>query len=104
MLRILAHEHEVHLHASEFEWQLRHYGEEDTKRYTQQLESTGVHVTSGKWGDLCRFIRSQPVDIAWFEHYSTVKGVVDQIRFWQPHARVIVDTIDVSYHRLSSKA
>jgi O-antigen biosynthesis protein len=104
MLRILAREHEVHLHPSEFEWQLRQYGQEDTKRYTHELESTGVHVTSGKWGDLVRFIRSHPVDIAFFEHYATVKHIVDQIRFWQPHARVIIDTIDVAYHRLASKA
>ena len=104
MLRIMAREHEVLLHPLEFESQLGYYGEHDTDRYTRELESTGVHITSGKWRDLSRFIRSQPVDIAFFEHYATVKGIVDQVRFWQPQARVIVDTIDISYHRLSSKA
>ncbi len=104
ILRILAREHDVHFHPSEFEWQRRYYGEEDTKRYTRELESTGVRVTTGEWGDLCRFIRSQHVDIAFFEHYTSVKGIIDQIRFWQPNARVIVDTIDVAYHRFSSKA
>lgn len=104
MLRILAREHEVHFHPSEFEWQRRYYGEEDTKRYTRELESTGVRVTTGEWRDLCRFIRSQSLDIVFFEHYASVRGIIDQIRFWQPHARVIVDTIDVAYHRLSSKA
>lgn len=104
MLRIMAREHEVHLHPSDLEAQLRYYGEHDIHRYTQQLESTGVRITSGKWSDLYRFIRSQPIDIVFFEHYATVRRVVDQIRFWQPHARVIVDTIDVAYHRLFSKA
>ena len=104
MLRIMAREHEVHLHPSDFEWQRRYYGEHDTDRYTRELESTGVRITSGKWSDLSRFIRSQPIDIAFFEHYATVSGIIDHIRFWQPHARVIVDTIDIAYHRLSSKA
>jgi hypothetical protein len=103
ILRILAREHDVHFHPSEFAWQRRHYGEEDTKRYTQDLERTGVRVTTGEWGDLCSFIRSQSVDIAFFEHYTSVRGIIDQIRFWQPHARVIVDTIDVAYHRFSSR-
>ena len=104
MLRILAREHDVHFHPSEFEWQRRYYGEEDTKRYTRELESTGVRVTTGEWGDLYRFIRSQSLDIVFFEHYGSVRGIIDQIRFWQPQARVMVDTIDVAYHRLSSKA
>jgi len=104
MLRILAREHDVYFHPSEFEWQRGYYGEEDTKRYTRDLESTGVRVTTGEWGDLYRFIRSQPLDIVFFEHYASVRGIIDQIRFWQPHARVIVDSIDISYHRLYSKA
>jgi glycosyltransferase involved in cell wall biosynthesis len=104
MLSIMAREHDVLFHPTDFEWQCGHYGEHDVDRYRRELEGTGVRVTSGKWADLYRFIRSQPVDVAFFEHYATVKRIIDQIRFWQPSARVITDTIDVAYHRLSSKA
>ena len=104
VLRILAREHEVHLHPSDFEWQRRHYGDEETNRYAQELEREGVRVTTGEWSDLARLIRSKPLDIAFFEHYASVRGPIDQIRFWQPGARVMVDTIDVAYHRFAAKA
>jgi glycosyltransferase involved in cell wall biosynthesis len=104
ILRILSHEHEVHLHPLDLDWQLQYYGEEETKRYTCELENIGVRVTTGKWSDLSNLIRSHPLDVAFFEHYASVRNIIDHIRFWQPHARVIVDTIDIAYHRLSSKA
>ncbi len=68
MLRILSREHEVHLHPLDLEWQLQYYGEEDTTHYTRELEDIGVRVTKGKWGDLRNLIRSQPLDLAFFEH------------------------------------
>ncbi len=104
MLRILSREHEVHLHPLDFEWQLRYYGEKDTERYTRELEHIGVRVTTGKWSDLRDLIRAQPLDLAFFEHYSSVRDIVDHIRFWQPHARVVIDTIDVAYQRFYAKA
>src|SRR5882762_5129050 len=93
ILRILSREHEVHLHPLDFEWQLQYYGEEDTRRYTRELESAGVRVTTGKWSDLGDLIRSHPVDLAFFEHYTSARDIIDRIRFWQPHAHVVIDTI-----------
>ena len=104
MLRILGREHEVHLHPLDLEWQLQYYGEEDTKHYTRELEDIGVRVTKGKWGDLRNLIRSQPLDLAFFEHYGSMRDIVDHIRFWQPQARVVMDTIDVAYQRFHAKA
>ena len=104
VLRILSREHEVHLHPLDFEWQLQHYGEEDIKPYIRELDSIGVRVTTGKWGDLRNLIRSQPLDLAFFEHYGSMRDIIDHIRYWQPDARVFTDTIDVAYQRLSAKA
>src|SRR5438045_9395 len=104
ILRILSKEHEVHLHPLDLEWQVRNFGEVDIKRYTRELEHMAVRVTTGAWRDLRDLIRSQPVDLVFFEHYATVREIVDHIRYWQPHARVVIDTIDVAYQRLYAKA
>jgi glycosyltransferase involved in cell wall biosynthesis len=104
ILRMLASRHEVHFHPVDLESQYKDYGEKDISRYRRELENLGIRVTTGHWADLSKFIRAAVIDIVFFEHYTAAKRVLDEIRFWQPHAKVIIDTIDVAYNRLSSKA
>lgn len=104
VLRILAKNHEVHLHPLDLQRQCEKYGADDIRRYCSELEHLGVRFTNGLWDELIKLLRATAFDIALFEHYQTGKHLLDKIRFWQPQARVIIDTIDVAYHRLASKA
>jgi glycosyltransferase involved in cell wall biosynthesis len=104
LLRMLADQHEIHLHPFDLEWQYSQYGKEAISGYQSELENLGVRITTGKWVELSGLIRALPADMVFFEHYSTARGILDHVRFWQPQARVIVDTIDIAFQRLSSKA
>lgn len=103
LLRILADKHDVWLYPSDLAWQLDYYGESDTRKYQGELEAFGIRILVGEWADLLKFVCSARLDILFFEHYGTVKDV-DRIRFWHPPAIVMVDTIDVAFNRLLSKA
>jgi glycosyltransferase involved in cell wall biosynthesis len=105
ILRILANQHEVHLHPFDLAWQEKRYGKEETCGYRDTLTDLGIRITNGQWPELSRFLRQTAVDIAFFEHYTAAKGgILEQVRLWQPDAKVFIDTIDVSYRRLLSKA
>lgn len=106
ILRILAAKHQVFLHPFWLvEWQIATFGEDEMERYRLELERCGVRVTSGKLSDLNTLLRQERFDVTFFEHYSsTEQGFLDTVRFWQPRAACIVDTIDVNFNRLDAKA
>lgn len=106
LLRLLAGAHEVYLHPYDSELQLDQYGPEATNRYRGDLQSIGIQITTGAWADMNKLLRGGPMDIVLFEHYSAAGAghVVDQVRFWQPQARIVIDSIDVAFNRLASKA
>jgi len=104
LLRMLADRHEVHLHPVSLSAQLGRHDKDEVLQYGRELKELGIRITSGTWEEASRFIRTQPSDIVFFEQYSTALRILDYVRFWQPGARIIVDTIDIAYHRLLSKA
>jgi len=105
ILRMLARNHEVWLHPEDIAWQRERYGTRQVEAYRSELEKAGVRITGGKWSELSGLIRAARVDVVFFEYYRTAtRASVDYVRFCRPHARIVVDSIDVVFNRLTSKA
>ena len=67
----------------------------------EALERQGVQV---KRGALSYQLRQDRYDIIFFEFYFVAEAAIDLARAWQPNAKIIVDSVDVHFHRLRSKA
>lgn len=66
-----------------------------------KLQTAGVAVRQGAFEHV---LRQQPYDVVIFEFYFVAASLIELVRAWQPQARVVVDTVDVHFHRLESKA
>ena len=65
------------------------------------LENFGVCIEKGTFEHL---LRRASFDVVFFEFYFVAEGLLDLVRVWQPNARIIVDSVDVHFHRLRAKA
>jgi O-antigen biosynthesis protein len=104
LLRLLARKHQVYFHPLDLEWQYEYYGKDDIDSYREDLEAAGVRILIGNRHDVRRFLRTDQLDIVFFEHYGSVRDLTNYVRFWQPRARIVVDTIDVEFNRLLTRA
>jgi glycosyltransferase involved in cell wall biosynthesis len=66
-----------------------------------KLQAAGVSVRQGTFEHV---LRQQPYDVVIFEFYFVAEPLIELVRAWQPQARIVVDTVDVHFHRLESKA
>lgn len=67
----------------------------------------GIDVNPFRPAQAEAFLRTKQLDLVLFEHFDTIRRkFVDllDLRFWQPSARIVVDTVDVEFHRLLSKS
>ena len=69
--------------------------------YRAALEQSGIIVRDS---NPIAAIRSEPFDAILFEYYYSATSYIDDARFWQPAARVLVDSVDVHFNRLFAKA
>jgi glycosyltransferase involved in cell wall biosynthesis len=105
MLRVLAEGNQVCFHPIDLRWQIKNFGEAAVSRYRASISDLGIQVTGGKWGELSSLLRSVRFEIAFFEHYATaLPEIIEEFRYFQPRGRVIVDTVDVAFRRLATKA
>lgn len=105
MLRLLAEDNELCFHPVDLRGQIKHWGKAEVDGYRAEVAKLGIQVTGGEWGELSRLLRSHRFDVAFFEHYGTARAeVVDEFRYRQPDGRVVVDTVDVAFQRLATKA
>ena len=75
--------------------------EEQRGLYRASLERIGIPV----WDrNPIAAIRAEPVEVILFEFYSSARAYIDEVRFWQPRARVLIDSVDVQFNRLLAKA
>lgn len=100
-LSILAASHTVHFCSIGKKWQVEHVGASETDRYRHELEANGVKVLSG---GVANALKAQRYDAVLFEFYYVAEPWIEAVRIRQPHAKVIVDSVDVAYHRLLAKA
>ena len=106
ILKILAAEHRVDVYPTEIAFQKEHYGTAPITAYQRDLENENVAV-SEIVGSVNLLLRTKKFDTVMFEHYEALQqGYVriEELRFWQPQARVVVDSIDVEFDRLEAKA
>ncbi len=76
-------------------------GDEENQRYRGILRDMGVQVALGGPREV---LRTVAVDAVFFEFYFAAQDWIDEVRVWRPRARVLVDSVDVHYHRLQAKA
>src|SRR6266849_5528878 len=58
----------------------------------------------GPQAELTRLLHRHKFDIVFFEYYEFAIPYLDDIRYVQPQARTVIDTIDISFQRMESKA
>lgn len=105
ILQILAQSHKIILHPVELQWQIDKFGCELVSKHKHALEAMGIEITDGKLISALSIIRSRTIDIHLIEQYEMLfPQLVEELRYCRPTARIIVDTIDVAFNRLSSKA
>lgn len=95
LLSLLARQHELHFYSR------AQQSTPERDAASESLRQLGICVESGKFEELLRRTR---FDIVCFEFYLVAESLLDLVRAWQPSARIIVDSVDVHFHRLRSKA
>jgi glycosyltransferase involved in cell wall biosynthesis len=96
MLSLLAREHEVYFHSTGIEAR-----PDADVRGRQLLVDAGVNILDGP---VTRVLRDRQFDIILFEFHFVAKGIMDLARAWQHRARIVVDSVDLRFHRLRSRA
>ena len=104
LLSIFAEQYEVSFFALQMDDQNREIGEEAIGEYTRQLVSAGISFNQGSRVELTRFVGRRKFDVVFFEHYQFALPFIDEVRYFQPRAKIVIDTIDLNYLRLASKA
>ncbi len=104
ILGILASEYSVYLHAFDLDGQVELYSQATVDDYRRQLHVLGVNCTSGKRPNLITMLRDMRFDVVLFEHFASALSLLESVRLWQPNAVAIVDSVDVVFQRLFSKA
>ena len=99
MLRILVAQHEVTLYTWS-EWG-QEVGAEDKRRYRKIIENMGVTI---RVGYVRQVLKERPYDAILIEWFHSMDLIGEDIRTWQPQAKIIVDAVDVEYRRLGIKA
>lgn len=76
-------------------------GAEAVNRYRQELASLGVQLCAG---GATAALQARDYAAVLFEWHFPAKALVGQVRLLQPRARLVVDSVDVVFHRLEAKA
>ncbi|MBI4688134.1 MAG: glycosyltransferase [Nitrospirae bacterium] len=72
-----------------------------TEDYRRKTEDIGVSISKAS---IAQSLLSEKYDAIFFEYYFTAEHYLDMARKLQPSARFFIDTVDVHYRRLFSKA
>jgi glycosyltransferase involved in cell wall biosynthesis len=100
-LRALSGDHELWLCPYYAADEAATIGIEESKRYRRDTEALGVRV----WDQgVLPLLRRQTFDAVIFEFYIAAQEWLDAVRFYQPQAIAVVDSVDLHFRRLASKA
>lgn len=100
ILRLLAKRHELSYHAIERKNQAKLCGRDEGLRYKEDLRDAGITVVENIWPTLIR----KTYDFVFFEFFYAAKFYISAARFWQPQAKIIIDSVDVHFQRMLTKA
>jgi len=101
MLKLLARQHELIFYAYDCNTQIDEVGENETQRYRNALEEYGIRTFQNNF---LKILKQEKYDAVFFEFYYSAIIYLNDVRFWQPTAKIIIDSVDVHYHRLLAKA
>ncbi len=76
-------------------------GQSEISRYENELHTIGVEIIQGGPRD---GLRKKKYDVIVFEFYYFVKQWLTECRIRQPQAKIIIDSVDVHFQRLTAKA
>lgn len=95
LLSMLAQAHQLSL------WTEVQDATSDRRSSIDDLAGLGV---SSERGAIVELLRREQYDLIFFEFYWVAEPLIDLVRAWQPRANIVVDSVDVHFHRLRSKA
>lgn len=95
LLSLLARSHEVSFYSED----QQSLPEPDAA--ADRLRQLGIRIERGNFEQV---LRRTSFDVVFFEFYFVAEDLLDLVRAWQPGARIVVDSVDVHFHRLRSKA
>jgi glycosyltransferase involved in cell wall biosynthesis len=101
LLKMLSEAYEISFCAIAQSGQVERLGASDAHRYESDLKKLGVKVLHP---GVARALRGGSFDAVLFEFHYVARNFIEDVRILQPEARIIVDSVDVAYHRLLSKA
>ena len=101
LLQSLARRHNVEFCSVGLEWQLSQLSQTELERYRSALSGIGVDVLRE---GVPATLRRRAYDEIWFEFFSNATPFVDFARTYQPHGRLVIDTVDVHFVRMLAKA
>ena len=101
ILKMLTERHSVSFCCHDWQRQRDEVGLDELTRYQTQLEQLGIEVIRS---GIPATVKHGRFDVIWFEFYYAACANLTEARFWQPQARVVIDTVDVHFHRLFAKA
>lgn len=98
---MLSEAYEVSFCAIAQSGQVKRLGAPDAQRYESDLKKLGVKILHP---GVARALREGSFDVVLFEFHYVARNFIEDVRTHQPEARIIVDSVDVAFHRLLSKA
>jgi glycosyltransferase involved in cell wall biosynthesis len=101
LLGMLAGSHHVWLCSLGQVRQAEAIGVEAMNRYRRELASLGVQLCEG---GATAALQARHYASVLFEWHFPAKALIEQVRRLQPQARLVVDSVDVVFHRLQAKA
>ncbi|MDP1678931.1 MAG: glycosyltransferase family 4 protein [Candidatus Nitrotoga sp.] len=101
LIGMIREKHNVFFCALGEKRQVEEIGSKQTARYREALGEAGIQVLNSGAG---RALRERAYGAVLFEWYFTATQLIDNVREWQPNARLIVDAVDVVFNRLEAKS
>jgi glycosyltransferase involved in cell wall biosynthesis len=101
LLNMLSEAYQISFCAMAQNRQVERLGAADAQRYESDLKKLGVKVLHPS---VARALREGIFDAVLFEFHYVARNFIEDVRIHQPQARIIVDSVDVAFHRLLSKA
>jgi len=101
LLQMLCELQEVWLCVPGEQRQIARIGADAVSGYRKRLESTGIRAADA---DIRAALRARRYAAVVFEWHFPAMAMLETVRHEQPDARVVIDSVDVVFHRLEAKA
>jgi glycosyltransferase involved in cell wall biosynthesis len=103
VIRMLSQQgHECVYYASNIQLQENKLGKEEVSRYRTALHDIGATTVERKGFE--ETLSGARFDVVFFKFFFPAETRIEYVRIWQPHARVVIDSVDLVYDRLLAKA